>query len=65
MIGRIAILAGLSIMTFEAHAADIYLICDVTSSRKDGTQSSYQLRYDVTVDTKGVRISQNRGTGVC
>lgn len=46
-----------------ASAADLYLLCDVTSSKDDGSQRTYQMRYDITWDTRTVRIHQNFGSG--
>ncbi|ADV12925.1 hypothetical protein Mesci_3808 [Mesorhizobium ciceri biovar biserrulae WSM1271] len=60
-----AFLVGLSLVTgmSAAYAADLTLECAVTRSRDDGTQRSYKLRYNITWDTRAVRIYQDNGTG--
>ncbi|EJK83549.1 hypothetical protein PMI03_03204 [Rhizobium sp. AP16] len=57
----IGLIIGFCVQT--ASAADLYLLCNVTVSKGDGSQVSYKLRYELTWDTRTVRIHENDGSG--
>lgn len=60
---KLFILLFASVVTVQAHSADLIIICDVTAMEKDGPKITYKKRYEIDLEPHYFKTFIDRGTG--